>query len=423
MSANTLGHIWRVLCAASFCTTMPRIPAAPPIGGHSSSSPTLGTAHSLLVLSEYAHTLDSLPLDLSRQFADLRELDAVLSASTVSVTQKIYELIDLVENPEAPKQQRLAKLGEIAEEAQRLKLGGEDKIRVASQAAENVRMFISAAEDILMLAQLASHKAHMGTLLSAIAPYDTSFTPSHLYLRTSYPHLPPRPAQDAVPLEGGRRRRGAVGAGGRGQLGGMLAVEALSPVKGRKRAREEEDPPPTPRRERESNTTTTHRRGGAGTAKARKSADSLSCVNIHAERPHRVETHTHVAAHVHRANSPSAESVLSITSHAVGQPPTSNTRPPAPVAQPAPQAVPRPPAPASGEDGEPADEGEQDGGRYCYCQGPSYGEMVGCDDEHCAYEWVSRMKSQFPCLADTSSVPSDVHRLDGRSQGRNMVLR
>ena len=106
----------------------------------SSSPPSLGTAHSLLVLSEYAHTLDSLPLDLSRHFADLRELDAVLSASTTNVTQKIYELIDLVEDPEASKEARLSKLTEIGEEAQRLKLGGEDKIRVASQAADNVRI-------------------------------------------------------------------------------------------------------------------------------------------------------------------------------------------------------------------------------------------------------------------------------------------
>lgn len=114
--------------------------------------------------------------------------------------------------------------------------------------------------------QLASHKAHMSTLLTAISPYDTSFTPSHLYLRTTYPHLPPRPAQDAAPLEGGRRRRAV----GRGQLGGMLAVEALSPVKSRKRAREDDDSQPTPRRERETTGANSHRRGGPKTTNTRK---------------------------------------------------------------------------------------------------------------------------------------------------------
>jgi Inhibitor of growth proteins N-terminal histone-binding len=130
------GRIWRTPCAS---LVMPR-----PATMGASSSPPLATAHSLLVLADYAHTLDSLPLDLSRQFADLRELDAVLNASTVSATQKIYELIDLVENPGASKEERLSKLTEIGEEAQRLKLGGEDKIRVASQAADNVRISISA---------------------------------------------------------------------------------------------------------------------------------------------------------------------------------------------------------------------------------------------------------------------------------------
>lgn len=25
--------------------------------------------------------------------------------------------------------------------------------------------------------------------------------------------------------------------------------------------------------------------------------------------------------------------------------------------------------------------------RYCYCQNVSYGEMVGCDNDDCPYEW------------------------------------
>ena len=248
----------------------------------------------------------------------------------------------------------------------------------------------------LISLQLASHKSHMSTLLTAIAPHDTSFTPSHLYLRTSYPHLPPRPAQDAVPLEGGRRRRAVVGAGGRGQLGGMLAVEALSPAKGRKRVREEEDPQPTPRRERESNTAATHRRGGPGSSRSRKCVDLTLHANMPPERMRRSESHTHVHPQVHRVGSPSAESVLSITSHPIGHHPASNPRPPRPLAPPIPQAVPRPaaPAPPPPEDGEPGDNDEQDAGRYCYCHGPSYGEMVGCDDDQCAFEWVRHAPSR-----------------------------
>jgi hypothetical protein len=30
----------------------------------------------------------------------------------------------------------------------------------------------------------------------------------------------------------------------------------------------------------------------------------------------------------------------------------------------------------------------EDGVAYCYCAGPSYGEMIGCDSEECEREWV-----------------------------------
>ena len=52
----------------------------------SSSSSAVDTALSLACLSEYAHTLDSLPIDLSRSYGDLRELDAVLSSSMTILT-------------------------------------------------------------------------------------------------------------------------------------------------------------------------------------------------------------------------------------------------------------------------------------------------------------------------------------------------
>jgi inhibitor of growth protein 3 len=97
------------------------------------------TLYALTLLSEYTHTLDSLPIDLSRNFADLRELDAVLSSSIQSITAKIYNLISMIEEDKTTNEDRLWLLSDIAEEAQRLKLGGEDKIRVACQGADNLK--------------------------------------------------------------------------------------------------------------------------------------------------------------------------------------------------------------------------------------------------------------------------------------------
>ena len=39
-------------------------------------------------------------------------------------------------------------------------------------------------------------------------------------------------------------------------------------------------------------------------------------------------------------------------------------------------------------DGEADGDGESDDRPYCICQQKSYGEMIGCDNDECPYEWV-----------------------------------
>jgi inhibitor of growth protein 3 len=162
-----------------------------PRGTASSSSSANSAVYSLSLLSEYTHTLDSLPLDLSRNFADLRELDAVLSASMSSITTKISALTQMIEEGAGKQEERLWLLMEIAEEANRLRLGGEDKIRVACQAADNLR----------------SHTGHLRTLTEHIPGFD----PATLNRRTTYPHVATRSFMPAASLESGRRRRTGFG--------------------------------------------------------------------------------------------------------------------------------------------------------------------------------------------------------------------
>lgn len=93
--------------------------------------------------TEFASTLDQIPQDMARQFADLRELDAVLSSSLQQITQRINDLTERIEATVQPgiqhnPTQLFRALTEIADETGRIKLGGEDKIRVASLAADNV---------------------------------------------------------------------------------------------------------------------------------------------------------------------------------------------------------------------------------------------------------------------------------------------
>lgn len=196
------------------------------------------------MLSEYTHTLDSLPLDLSRNFADLRELDAVLSSSMSSITAKIHALTLMLEQPDAQmsKQERLWLLSDIADEAARLKLGGEDKIRVACQAGD----------------ALKSHTAHLDALMDHMPSFDRAI----LNRRTTYPHVAQRSFNPAPTLESGRRRRG-----GYGSL--LVSAPDPSPVK-RKRAVRDDDVERSPRKDKPIETSNHRARNGNG--RSRKSA-------------------------------------------------------------------------------------------------------------------------------------------------------
>lgn len=89
-------------------------------------------------LSAYADALDALPLDLTRSFSDLRELDAVLGTHLNSLTTRLTQLTAIIESPDFNAGERLLALKEAAEEARAYKMGGEDKIRVALNTAETV---------------------------------------------------------------------------------------------------------------------------------------------------------------------------------------------------------------------------------------------------------------------------------------------
>ena len=51
--------------------------------------------------------------------------------------------------------------------------------------------------------------------------------------------------------------------------------------------------------------------------------------------------------------------------------------------------------------------------KYCYCQGPEYGDMVGCDNPTCSYDWfhlhclklVSPPKSKYWFCPDCRKLP------------------
>ncbi|TFK70437.1 hypothetical protein BDN72DRAFT_870297 [Pluteus cervinus] len=233
---------------------------APPRGSDTANP---NTVYALSLLSEYTHALDSLPVDLSRNFADLRELDAVLSSSMTTITAKIYDLIQMIEQNSAPKEERLWLLVEIAEEATRLKLGGEDKIRVACQAADNLK----------------SHANHLRALSERVPEFDTST----LNRRTTYPHVNPRSFMPPTSMETGRRRRGGFGS--------LLSAMPDANTTKRKRVAREEDvdttQPRSPKKDRVTEGNGRARNGGRAkkTERAVSPAESMLSVASHVQ-PH-----------------------------------------------------------------------------------------------------------------------------------------
>lgn len=218
--SSTRSLLWTAttpLPASSIHYLPSMVPRPPPPVASSSTS----TAHSLAILTEYTHTLDSLPLDLSRNFADLRELDAVLSSSMHILTSKINQLTTMIENKTASKEERLWLLAEIAEEAGRLKPGADDKIRVACHSAD----------------VLAGHKTHMTTLLEHMPDQQFGKLAGMLGRKTMYPHVATRSYMPAgMTGEGGRRQR-------RNAYGSLLARDAndLTPAVKRKRVAKDDD--------------------------------------------------------------------------------------------------------------------------------------------------------------------------------------
>lgn len=69
---------------------------------------------------------------------------------------------------------------------------------------------------------------------------------------------------------------------------------------------------------------------------------------------------------------------------------------------------------------------EQDDGRlYCFCNGVSYGDMIGCDDANCEREWVSADRL-YACESDVDGDPavsSGVHRARGCARGDVVLQR
>ncbi|KNZ76357.1 Chromatin modification-related protein png1 [Termitomyces sp. J132] len=345
------------------------------------NDPADNPPYSLALLSEYTHTLDALPLELSRNFADLRELDAVLSSSMASLTSKINKLTLMIENKE-DKQERLWLLAEIADEAARLKLGGDDKIRVACQAADNLKY----------------NMAHLKNLTEHIPNFD----PSTLDRKTTYPHVSARSFMPALPPENTRRRRG-----GYGSL--LTSAPDPSPAKKRQRVLQRDDDLDIMRSPKKDKNELNARSRARAKKNDRPASPSESLVSV---TSHVLPPTNGISSYRGAANGASARGAGSAAGSKRSRPSAGNRSATPHAGDPYEQngmhpnghggnsrrdaySVPQSSHHASlphpyqnGDTGDAGDgEGDGDDRRYCFCNGISYGEMIACDDSQCEREW------------------------------------
>ncbi|ODN75987.1 hypothetical protein L202_05953 [Cryptococcus amylolentus CBS 6039] len=397
-----------------------------------SPPPHINHGQDLLVIQDIADTLDQIPPELTRVHSDLNELGAVLYSTLVSLEKKLHTLIGWIQDPTVASEKRFELLQEIAEEAARYKLGGDDKIRVAAGACDGIM----------------NHQKHISTLLKS----STLLNPS-----------PPSPYSQALtlpfpaPAPTGRRVARAVNSpfGGKGYSGSNVGPSETrvgdTPTKQKKRSRVQQ------LGARDDDESSSAGGGPKKVVKRRKQnravspTESVVSTSGFGGKPVEPRTARQLAAAANRARR-EAEDVNSDTESRTGNDDgPSTTKKSGPLMQPtfstdskglgldvgsregsrSANATPtlayastlpsqtdvkrpsrrggkRPNAAANENDDEEeedvyedrrdaqvADMFEDGGGAgdevdsnvYCTCKQVSYGEMIGCDDDDCEIEW------------------------------------
>ncbi|CAE6446334.1 Transcriptional regulatory protein PHO23 [Saccharomyces cerevisiae S288c] [Rhizoctonia solani] len=357
------------------------------------SGPGPDSNHVFALLANYTDSLDSLPLDLTRNFSDLRELDAVLRTSINALTAKITSLTALLQNPNATPASRLFLLREIADAASHLKMGGEDKIRVAGIAAEN----------------LAAHQTHIHSVLktvSLVAPpaqhcsNGSDFDPVAHTRRTTFPHVAPAREHASAPSPHKRRRPDGRAVNG-GTSYGTTNGRAPPKRKGPATAARQPSPPESLR----------SFGAGAGYPGHHANGFSENGYGHHNGRHHDDDDGTDDDA---GANHTSSARNKKISRRTNGNAPTGsnnphmNTNSREGTSSLLDVVMLRP----EGSDGD--DEGEGDPSHsmgpgpvtdeqvYCTCKRVSFGEMIACDNTECPFEWF-----HLSCVGITKPSPME----------------
>lgn len=133
-----------------------------------------------------------------------------------TITSRLHQLIEVMHDPTALPATRLKLLLDIAEDAQKLRMGSDDKIRVACRTADEVRPCNPMTRYRPSCAhhhtQIIAHNAHNKAIVSLLTSLDSAFQPALHVRQTAFPHVAPSnlvlpTLESALYGANGRRKR------------------------------------------------------------------------------------------------------------------------------------------------------------------------------------------------------------------------
>ncbi|KZO97116.1 hypothetical protein CALVIDRAFT_536588 [Calocera viscosa TUFC12733] len=382
------------------------------------------SSHVNTLLAAYTDALDTLPFRIAHHFSDLRELDAVLGGSILSLNRKLHTLINALDDPLVPARARFELLRDVAEDSQKLRMGNEDKIRLAAAAVDEIEQHITHSSHLLQDASLLNPSLPPLLPPPSVFPHMAPLSGSYVkpvedkrksHKRGANEGKRKTLAADGEEEDGGGRatpkRRRKEGAGAGGEKEGSVQQVQQGRLDGRPE-RERRQAHPLANELAQEEEEAPRRKDG----KRRKAASPAE----QASSPLPTGAGPQIAAPVPRpAGSISASHRAKLEGAADGPATRTSSRSERRPSALGVRTVPFPsadlPGSAAGnhiglageegmeegmdldgagtEGGEAEGEGEGEGGEtddqnpYCFCRKPSFGEMIGCEDDDCDYQW------------------------------------
>ncbi|TIA71786.1 hypothetical protein E3P91_02391 [Wallemia ichthyophaga] len=321
--------------------------------------------HSLNLLHAYLDTLDSIPRELSRHFNELREADANLSNSADQITTRLNRLSASLEEDSLSPKERFLALRDASDTIKQFKLNQEEKIKIGTATCETMLAHTG-------LFPPAPLFPPSGTNLQRLfARAMLSLSPNAINGRRRALQ-PPRPAiyngeSRKRPLSTSMNQQGSTKA----QARRVPTISGAGPRTAINQRRNESTITNSPNpSEIYANKATTVRQIEKSSQQRRPNGGQPlysppPSPYQYSQIPQPIYQQNYIQQPFQQQQYNTSRMAESTNANELAQEPSYEDM----------------------DNGQAGGENDGDEARYCYCNGVSYGQMIGCDDEQCQREW------------------------------------